>query len=341
MSQPETALGDAPAPNSADGQPSEYEAFAKHAAPLAEDDPKPEDDATDDEPLYGEEGSGSEQPEGEDEPEAEPEPDLPAIKPPASWTAEEKEAFAELPRNLQETVTRREAERDKALYAKTQEAARVRGEVEQQAIAELQSYAQQQITALQALLPQIPEKPAAMLQLTDPQAWAAQQDYYDWAVAQHQAVQQQIAEAQTIAQRSQQEQAQRAYAQDVAILQETFPEYLDPVAGVEHRKALGSLATELGFSETDLAAPTARDITALRKVAEWKAKADKFDAAEKQLKKDDMEYVRSFKKNAPKVSRPGTSTGREQMASQRLKADREAARAGDKNAELRVFSQYR
>jgi len=340
-SHPEGELGSVAGPEGQADSPSLDDRFAAFAAELDDDKRKqpdqPEGEEAEDLPLEAE-GDEAELPEGEDtgdEPEAE---QAPAIKPPASWTAEEKAAFAELPRHLQETVSRREAERDKALYAKTQEAARVRGEVEQQAIAELQTYAQRQVQNLQALsgiLPQIPERPPASLQLTDPIAWAEQSDYHDWAVAQHQAVQQQMIEAQAIAERSQQEHAQRLYAHNVAILQAEFPEYLDPVQGVQHRTALGNLATELGFSQDDLAEPTARDITALRKVADWKAKADKFD----KLMTSRMEGVRAAK-NAPKVSRPGSSAGRQTMGAQRLKADREAMRRGDVDAADRVFGRF-
>src|SRR5688572_30308092 len=61
--------------------------------------------------------------------EGEPEP-IPA---PASWTTEEKEEFAKLPRALQDVVTRREGEREKFLQGKSQEAKQASAKVEQAA----------------------------------------------------------------------------------------------------------------------------------------------------------------------------------------------------------------
>jgi hypothetical protein len=59
--------------------------------------------------------------EGEEEQAPESEPEAPAIAAPTSWTADEKARFATLPRETQEFLSAREAQRDQAVF-KAQEA---------------------------------------------------------------------------------------------------------------------------------------------------------------------------------------------------------------------------
>lgn len=326
--QPEMAVGSVAAPEGTASEPTAEERLAAHAHAFEEqeeeDTAEPEDsdqlETGDDDDLEADEGD---------------EPELPPIKAPASWTAEEQAAFAELPRSMQETVTRREAEREKFVQAKSQEAARVKAEVENQALAEVQALAQNYAQRVQSFLPQIPEKPSAWLQVNDPLAYAEQQDAYDWAIAQHQMVQQELEQASTLAQTAAQEHARRTNAANVAILSEQFPEYLDPQQGVEHRKVLGTLAMELGFTADELAEPDARDILALRKVAELKTKADKYD----KLMAGRMENVRRGKQ-LPKVSRPGQAQPQGAASARRLESDRNAMRSGDMDAAARVFGRH-
>lgn len=333
--QPETAVGSVAEPSGEVIKPSLEDRFAAHAGVIEEDEESaeaPDEGEQESEPDYG---PKAETDEAGDE-EAEQAEDAPKpIAPPASWTAEEKAAFDGLPRELQETVTRREAEREKFVQSKSQEAARVKTQVEAQALAEVQKLAQTQAERLQTFLPQIPPKPNAYLQVEDPVAWAEQQDAHDWAVAQHLAVQQDIENANALAHHAGQEQAARNYQVNFAILSEQFPEYVDPVAGVEHRKALGTIATELGFTAEELADPDARDILALRHVAELKTKADKYD----KLMAERMQGVRQAKQ-LPKVSKPGQPQPREAIAGRRLATDRNAMRSGDMDAAARVFGRH-
>jgi hypothetical protein len=55
----------------------------------------------------------------------------PAVAPPATWTAEEKAAFAKLPADLQKTVARRESEREQFVNTKAQETALAKQERQQ------------------------------------------------------------------------------------------------------------------------------------------------------------------------------------------------------------------
>src|SRR5690349_18265022 len=72
------------------------------------------------------------------------------IDPPVSWTAEEKEHFKTLPPEVQETLSRREAEREKFVQSKATEAATARQAAEREAIAQVQTIAQQHAQYLQA-----------------------------------------------------------------------------------------------------------------------------------------------------------------------------------------------
>lgn len=86
-----------------------------------QDAPAPEsgDDAPDESP-----------PSVEDAPQADPEPPAPSVEPPASWTKAEKEAFAALPPDKQQTIADRERERTKTYRQSQDEAAAARKERE-------------------------------------------------------------------------------------------------------------------------------------------------------------------------------------------------------------------
>lgn len=271
-----------------------------------------------------------------DEPEAEDVSDdaLPPIQAPVSWTAEEKEEFSQLPRALQETLSRREVEREKFVQSKAQEAKQARAAVMQQAAAEIETAQNLHIQQLQALLPEVPPRPPARLQVEDPYAYADQLELHEWALAQHQQVQQ---VRQHIAGHQKQmndavkaEQAQLS----AALLKEQFPEFLDETKGPELKQALLSTARALGYSDDQLAQTDAQDVLAMRQAHEWKAKADKYDA----LVAKKMENVRAAK-TLPKVSRPGTPQ-RGVVANERYQADRQAMRSGDRDAGARVFSKF-
>jgi len=266
------------------------------------------EDRPQDAPEAGEDGAGEgeERQEGEEgAEEGEQQDDLPPVNAPSSWKAEEKELFSSLPRNVQETIARREAERDQFVNRKSEEATKAARQAEVQALRQLDEqiiplYEQR----LQAMLPQVPPKPSYQLQADDPYAFAEQMDAHERALAQHSYVQQQVHFL-----RQQQEQVQQTLsaqeAQEThAVLSEQFPEYLDPDQGPKLREELGSIALEVGYSPDVLANANAMDILAMRKVSHWKAKADRWDA----LQKDKMANVRKAK-TLPKIARPGTAGG--------------------------------
>jgi hypothetical protein len=316
MTEPEQAAGGADDPVIA-AEPTIEDRFASLTDDLPEEGDDPEE-------LAGTEEAG-------DDDEAE----IPPIEAPASWTAEEQGEFNQLPRGLQQTLTRREAEREKMAQAKAREAGQARSQAEGEARAVIQQLQDSHAAQIQALLPAIPERPSYQLQAEDSRAFGEKMDAHESAVAQHQWAQQQL-------QALQQDRAaadQLARVQDVqreaATLRETLPEWFDEAEGPKLRQRAGFIAAELGYSAEQLNDATANEITALVRAGEWKAKADKLDA----LIAKKMETVRAAK-DMPRVSKPGVPRAKGAIANQRYTADRQAMKSGDREATTRVFKAF-
>jgi hypothetical protein len=245
-----------------------------------------------------------------------------AIDPPVSWTAEEKEKFKALPREVQETVARRETERERFVQAKANEAAQARQHAEREAMAEVARVSTAYAEQFGHFLPQIPERPSYQLQIANPIEFAEQMDAHERAVAQHDFVQQQIGQARH--QAAQAEQMLRAHAQQQfhQILATEYPEFLHPTEGPKLREQLGSIALELGFPAKNLADVDASDVLAMKRAADWKAKADRYDA----LMAQKMEKVREAK-TLPRLSRPGSAQPRAQSGAQAVERSWERAKA--------------
>lgn len=326
MTQPSEAVGGSGEPIIA-AEPTVEERFAALDKQDEEEDGGDEGELP---PLEAE----TDEPELEAEDDGE-EADEPPIAAPVSWTAEEKEEFKNLPRSMQETLTRRETERERFVQSKSQEAAQNRLIVAQQAAAQVQQAQQQNLQILQAMLPEIPNEPSAYLQAQDPYAYANALEARKLAIAQHEYVQQ---VAQMAAQtRAEDEQAITAEQARLSheMLATQFPEYLDQEKGPELRKSLQSTALALGYTMDQLAHSDAQDVLAIRKANDWKVKAEKYDA----LMSRQMQGVRNAK-TLPKVSRPGVPQGKGVVANQRYQADRKAMMGGDKDAAARVFSKF-
>ena len=251
--------------------------------------------------------------------------ELPPIAPPVSWTAGKKEEFARLPRDLQEYVSTRETERERFVQSKAQEAAQVRSEVEKEALAciqQLQSQAAEQLAQYASLM-EVPLPDPQLLVDGNLDGYAKQLARHQHFTAQREQAQRQAEQARQQAAFAQQEIHQREQAEIQAVLEKEFPEYLDPVEGPKLRQQLGSIALELGYSAEQLANVDAKDILAMRNVANLKAKADKYDA----LMAKKMENVRAHKgKNLPPVARPGTAQPRGQASEQAKNAAWERAK---------------
>ncbi len=260
--------------------------------------------------------------------------DLPPIQPPVSWTAEEKAEFSQLPRAMQETLARRESEREKFVQSKAREVKEVQSRTQSQAAQLLQSQNQKHMAALQAILPQVPQMPDPYLQVNDPMAYADQVAYVQNVMAQRDYIAQQIDAVQQQMAFTEQTVAQHASAEMQQTLQEAFPEILDP-ANTDLRNALTATALGMGYSNDILGKADATDILALRVAHEWRDKASKYDA----LMARKMEGVRAAK-SLPKVSKPGQPQGKGAVANQQYQRDREAMRKGDSDAAARAIARF-
>ena len=258
-----------------------------------------------------------------------------AIAPPISWTQAEKEVFAQLPRGVQEVLSRREAERERFIQAKSQEARSARSAVEREALAtfqQLQARYAEQLAHFEAQL-EVPE-PDPRLIAEDPALYAARLEQHRHYAAQRHEAQQLLAQAQAQAAFAEQEIAAREQDETRAVLAGAFPEYLDAQSGPKLREELGSTALELGYTPEQLAQVDHVDILAMRKANEWRSDALKYRA----LMASRMETVRAAR-DMPRVSRPG-SGGRGAAEGQRYAQDRQKMRDGDKDAAVRTFARF-
>lgn len=307
-------------------------------AALAQDDGQDEERRPGDET---EQSADAEQPElttddVPDEAETSETEELPPIAAPASWKAEEKEAFSSLPRALQETVTRREAERDKQVQAKSQEAAQTRSAVEREARDTIQQLNTRYVQQLQHFEAQfaVPE-PDPQLIADDPELYAHQLQQHRNANAQRLQAQQQLAAASQQAEYLRHQATVREQETTRAALAESFPEYLDPTNGPKLREELGSTALELGYTAEQLKNVDHLDILAMRQANEWRQDSVKYRA----LMSKKMQGVRAAK-DLPKVSKPGVASAPGAVVNERYAADRQRMKGGDKDATTRVFSKF-
>jgi hypothetical protein len=326
MAQSETTAGEVG--NPADSNPADaFEAIA--AEMLGEEEKQPAEGEDGEEPEATEEA--------EDDLEIEAEDDgLPPIDPPVSLSAEDKEIFKSLPREGQEIFAKRVGELEKGFHSKAQEAARARQEVEQQAVQQLAAYEADVSRQLSQYAEQLaPQRPNPAMLQHDPQAFYAMQADYEAKVAQQRELQQRSHEFAQQAQQREHLAAQAAHQEQVKVIAEHFPEYLDPTTGPKLQQELSAVARELGYPPELIAEARATDIIAMRKVADLKAKADKYDAL--QAKK--MEKVRAAK-GLPKVATPGVPQGAEQTRKARAQAAWEATKSSKGRARDEAFAAY-
>lgn len=323
MAQPEVAAGEVG--NPADSNPAD--AFTAIAEEMLGDEPEQDEQPEGDEP------------EGElDEPELEEEADdLPPIDAPVSWDAEAKAKFAELPRELQETVTKREAERERFVQSKSQEAAKARQEVERAAYEQLAAYDQSVAQQYQQIAEQLqPQRPDPRMLQVDPQAFYAQQAEYEATVAQRQEMQQRAQFHATQAQQRAQAAEQAQLAEQHQVIAEQFPEYADPTTGPEWQRKLTAVAKEvMGYPDELISQARAADILATKRVYDLKVKADKYDA----LQAKRMEKVRAAK-GLPRVATPGVAQGTDQVRANRAQAAWEATKNSKGRARDDAFAAY-
>lgn len=212
----------------------------------------------------------------DDEDGGEGEPDQPAIDAPASLTAEEKAAFAALPKDAQKYVADLEARRATQVQTATTKASEAQRAAEAaaaraDATARAQ-YAQQVKAIADAYAPQAPDP---MLAQTNPAAYIAQNAQYEAAKAQHNEL---VQQAEALGQEAQQQLSQ----DEVAVRDRELME-IPEVANEATREAFFSKALgagkDLGLDMSQISHATASELKALRTVAEWREKATKYDDA--------------------------------------------------------------
>lgn len=280
-------------------------AIAEPTTETAAPEPTTEVSAED---YYGTDDSGP-KPEGDDAADAEPddddaaegeepeEPEEPAIKRPTSWKDGEGDWDA-LPRPTQEYLSKREADRDRFVNTKAQEAAQARQTVAQEAQQALAEMHQRQAAELQRYAQQfMPQPPDDRLLGTgdpaDTQQFLLQQRQFQSAQAQQQQLQQRAAQEMAQAQQLEGQQAAQHAQAEQARLREELPDYFDETEGPKLRGELQSIGQSLGYSPDLMAEAGADDILALRTAHSWKAKADKWDAYQKAKMKPVREAKRA------------------------------------------------
>lgn len=279
----------------------------------AEEGESVEGDETDPE---ADEGDEPEAEEGDDEDADEGEPET-AIAPPASLTAEEKAAWAQLPPEAQQTLVAIEARRTAEVQTGLEKARSAQREAESAAagrVAEAQRlFAEQQATLAQRFAPVKPNPQ----HYPDWQTYSQAQARYEAEAAQHNDLMQQLngLHAEATAEQERLE-AQALQAQWKAV-QNDLPEAADQAQWSELITKLSPLALELGYPEELLADATPTDIRAIKRAAEWKADADKYKA----LMSRQMSKVRSGKSAKPNAAQPvGSGKARASMkATERLR----------------------
>lgn len=288
-----------------------------------QDESQPEGDSDGDEPDL--------ELEDEDTSEDDSEPDTPAIAPPASLNAEEKAAFAQLPKEAQEAWSASENRRNTQVQEATTKASQAQREAETraaQADAEAKSRYAEQLRAFVA--PFAPQAPDAQLAYADPARYIAEKAQYDAQKAQHDQLVQHV---ESVAVQADTE-AQKAFIaqRDRELMQ--IPE----IANTETREATIAkamkMAETLGFDPGELVqGGGARDIKALLLIADKFDKAEKYEAAMSRK----MQKVRASK---GRTLRPNAAPQEASRAATAAKAWERTVGTRNKQAQSDAFADY-
>lgn len=235
---------------------------------------KPDGDATDPENIEIEDG------------ESEP-GKTPAIDPPASWSAEDKAAFAKLPPEAQRVVAARESERERHFTAKTTELAEARKKFEAEVEPErakvrthleqlqqaLQHYTAPKLAEFRKEFADVISGKVTPLQLADPNGQHRYAEDGTDRYERFQAYQHEFAQMQRTAERVNQELTGQKKAEFEKFRETETAKYreqhkLDDAAWDAHNEALTSFAEGLGFKAEELAYADARHMNVLRAAME-------------------------------------------------------------------------
>lgn len=217
------------------------------AAPSTKQDTEAEPAAEDaSEPETATEGDDAETEDADAEGD---EPQLPAIEPPRFWDAEAKKRFGELPRDLQELVLSKEAERDKATALAMEEAATKRKAADGEA-----SRIAQFNGVLDKLLPQAIETFKSRWEGVDWNAVIDQRGAEEALKLQGQMRDEQgmVQQLQAAKNQAEQVQYQKFVETEAAKLPELAPDLVDPKLGSQRKAELGKFLLDSGVPAEQL-----------------------------------------------------------------------------------------
>ncbi len=300
------ASGGDPVDNTTDAPETAVENLSTTDDLYPDDQPQPDGDEGE---LPADDGEG--EPDGEHD---EGHDDAPAIEPPHSWKAEDKAKWANLPRDTQEIIARRETEVARLITQKSQEAATAKTEVVEQAKTEIAQFRESQAAQIRQyaalFAPQPPDE--RLLYTGDPNdavVYQQQQAAFYRAHAQQQQLQQAAEFEEAQAQQIRDEQTKAAREADNAKLREVWPEWFsDGEEGAKLQEGLKSIATEIGYPAELWEERNANDVLALRKVAEWKADAQRWRSYDRNRRSTNGQFKPS--RPLPPVTKPGSGGGR-------------------------------
>jgi hypothetical protein len=227
------------------------------------------------------------------------EPAGPAIDPPVSLNAEEKEVFAQLPAEAQQAWAASETRRNQQVQEATTRASEAQRLADAKAASAdaqaKQLYAQQLKQVVSAFAPAEPN-PA---EFNDIRAYQHAKANYDYAKAQHEQFAQQVA---TIGVETPEAKAARIQARDQQLL--SIPEIADPATRDTFIQSAFQVAAELGYDQADLAdTMDAGDLKALAQAAKWKADSEELA----RLRAKSRERVRDGKSGKFRSMKPGAA----------------------------------
>jgi hypothetical protein len=179
-------------------------------------------------------------------------PPAAAIEPPRSWTQDEQQAFSQLPPALQQTIVRRESQREAVLTQRSQEAAEVRKayDGERQAAAALRGEYLQGLQKMMALA--VPEAAALAnvdwvgVQAQSPAEYTRLQAMREQLRSRLGAIEQEFQQGQAQLSAIQQQQLGELVTREQAALNEKLPDFGDPAKGPQLRKDLGTYLLDAG-----------------------------------------------------------------------------------------------
>lgn len=262
--------------------------------------------------------------------------EVPPIEPPKSWTAEQREKFAALPRDAQEIIAERESARDADLSRRQNETAEQRKalEAKQQAVEQERTKAEQSAEmTLRVLHAQFMQE---FSDVTDPAKLAAEDPF---RAIQYQTKLQSIKDLASHVQTQQQERksAEAKAFTDWAKEQddkfaENYKEFADPVKGEKNREQAFNYFEKLGFTRDELAqkynTPEFRD---------WRVQKAFWDAARFNAAQEKAKAAVAAPK--PPVQRPGTTSRASSTESNIAALEAQLSKAHSVDDQIRLSAQ--